>query len=238
MIIERENDWKQHGCFEESDKFFKENQKLFLKFCLQQNNNAMLLDLGCSDGEFTKRIAAVVGTGRIYGIEIDKNAAEKAKEKGIIVENADLNFRFPFSNEVFDVVSANQTLEHVWNTDNFFREINRVLKTGGYAVISTPNLSSLHSIFFILLGRQTPVIHLIDKQVGNFLRGIETYGHYKAFNIPALRDLANYYGFEVETIKGYGFYFLPLSVQELLGKILGRYAIYLTMRIKKTRNLE
>ena len=233
----REKDWSQHICFEESDKFYKANKHFFMHFFLKGNCNQKVLDLGCSNGELTGKIANTIGTSNVYGIEINKDMANKAKNKGIAVSVSDLNKVFPFAKETFDIISANQILEHVWNTDNFFREINRVLKKGGYAVISTPNLSAFHSIFFILLGQQTPVIHLIDRQVGNFLRGVRAHGHYKAFNIPALVDLSKYYGFSVETIKGFGLYFLPLLLQKALSKLLGRYAVFLTMRIRKIKHL-
>jgi len=164
----KEKEWRKHGCYGYADRFYKENQKLFLSFFLREKDNPKLLDLGCSDGRFTLKIAKVLHTNQIYGIEIDKKAAEIARKKGIVVKISDLNNKFPYPDNFFDVVSANQVLEHLWNTDNFFREVRRVLKPNGYAVISVPNLSSLHSIFFILLGQQTPVIHLIDKQVGNF----------------------------------------------------------------------
>lgn len=234
-----ERGWENHGCYGEAGKFYEENQKLFLKFFMKENSKAKLLDLGCMDGRFTTKIAESAGADKVYGLEIDNDYVKKAKKIGITVRKADLNKRFPFPNGMFDMVSANQVLEHIWNTDNFFREVNRTLKKGGYAVISTPNLSSFHSMFFILLGQQTPVIHMTDRQVGNFLKGVkvECPGHYKAFNIPVLKDLGEHYGFEVEEIKGFGFYFLPLFIQKLLSKIMGRYAVFITMRIRKVRNL-
>lgn len=235
-----EREWCQYSCFKENDKLYQKNQEFFLSFFTKGNNNSKLLDLGCKDGEFTKRISAAAGTGQVYGIEIDETAGKRAEEKGITVKKADLNNEFPFPDGTFDVISANQVLEHVWDTDNFFKEVNRVLRMGGHAVISVPNLSSLHSIFFILLGQQTPVIHLIDRQVGNFLRGVKVNlpAHFKAFNMPALKDLSKYYGFEVEKIGGFGFYFLPLLIQKLLAKLLGRYSIYITLRIRKIKDLE
>jgi 2-polyprenyl-3-methyl-5-hydroxy-6-metoxy-1,4-benzoquinol methylase len=229
-----------HTCFSgQTDKCHKLNKEVFLNLLIIGNNKTKLLDLGCSDGEFTKKIASVIGTDKIYGVDIDKTSALKARKNGIIVKISDLNKRFPFPDEIFDVITSNQLLEHLWNTENFFKEVNRVLKMGGSALISTVNLSSLPSIFFILLGQQSPIIHLTDIQVGNYSRGkyVSNRYHQKAFNIPALKDLSEYYGFKLELIKGSGFYFLPLSVQKLLSRILSRYAVYLTMRIRKIERI-
>lgn len=237
LITVNERNWDEHPCFKASDKYYRENSEAFLGL-FEKDNDCAFLDLGCHDGSLTLRVAKKIETTKIYGLEVSKAIARKAKEKGINVDLGDLNKVFPFSNEAFDVISANQILEHLWNTDNFFREINRVLKTNGYAVISTPNLSSLHSIYFILLGQQTPVIQLVDMQVGNSLRGIRVDSpHQKAFNIPALRDLSIYYGFQVEQIEGSGFYFVPSSLQRVAKRVLAKYAIYLTIKIRKIRNL-
>ena len=229
--------WSEHICFSVSDRFYEGNKSFFLKWFERNSGVQKLLDLGCGDGTLTSDIAEVVQTAQVYGIDCDREFAVKAKENGLSTVVADLNNRFPFGEAIFDIIAANQVLEHLWNTDNFFREINRVLKKGGYAVISTPNLSSLHSIFFILLGQQTPVIHLTDRQVGNFLRGVETHGHYKAFNVPSLVDLSEYYGFSLDAIGGFGFYFFPLFLQKILSKFLKRYAVFLTIKIRKIKSL-
>jgi ubiquinone/menaquinone biosynthesis C-methylase UbiE len=121
--------YEKCGCFNVSDKIYRENQKVFLNFVREiKNNNPKLLDLGCGDGGFTLKIAETIGSSRIYGIEINERAAENAMKKGMLVKVSDLNYRFPYPSNFFDIVSANQVLEHLWNTDNFFREVNRVLK--------------------------------------------------------------------------------------------------------------
>jgi len=226
-----------------ADKIYIENQKLFLDFFDIKKNNPKILDLGCWDGNLTIKIARILKSNKCFGIEIDRKAANIAHKKGIKVKISDLNYKFPYSDGFFDVVCANQVLEHLWNTHNFFKEVNRVLKKGGYAVISTPNLSTFNSIFLIMTGQQSTTIHLIDRQVGNPLRGNITVpkqrfqkgeqGHVKAFNVPALKDLADIYGFKVERLNGFGIYFLPFAIQKTLSKILTRYCTFLTMKIIK-----
>jgi SAM-dependent methyltransferase len=233
-----EKPWFESGWYKLSEKIYNENQKFFLDFLIPGQQDARLLDLGCMNGKFTEKIAEVVGTQKKFGIEIEKSHVKDATKKGIKVKSSDLNKRFPFKSGQFDVLTANQVLEHVWNTHNFFKETNRVLKKGGYAVISTPNLSSFHSIFFILQGKQPPVVHLVGQQVGNRFKGVivSVPEHMKAFNIPALRDLAEIYGFEVERLEGYGIYYVPIFLQRLASRIFGRYAVFLTMRMRKTKN--
>ena len=52
---------------------------------LEKNQNATLLDCGCDTGEFTMNFAKVIETKKIVGMEIGKEAANKAKMRGIFL---------------------------------------------------------------------------------------------------------------------------------------------------------
>ncbi len=109
----------------------EKNNEVNIFSLLEFNPNAVLLDCGCGDGEFTLRVASKIGTQDIFGIEIVEDLVYKAKQRGAIVKQADLNRRFPFEKETIDVVCANQIIEHLSDTDNFISEIYRILKWGG-----------------------------------------------------------------------------------------------------------
>lgn len=53
----------------------------------------------------------------------------------------------PFEDNTFDFVIANHVLEHVPDDSIALREINRILKIGGLAIIQTPYSSVLHHTF-------------------------------------------------------------------------------------------
>lgn len=59
----------------------------------------------------------------------------------------DMIGRFPFSDTSFDYVLSVEGIEHIENHFAFLREVQRILKTGGKLLLTTPNVQSLESRF-------------------------------------------------------------------------------------------
>jgi SAM-dependent methyltransferase len=202
---------------------------------------ARLLDLGCGDGEFTLKVAEKIGTRIIFGLDGGGEDVESAKKKGIICLQTNLEARFPFEDKSFDVVCANQVIEHLSNTDGFISEIHRVLKPAGYAVISTPNLAAWHSIFFLLIGWQP---HLADVSDAFFWAGrphtpreealAETMPHHRRLFVSgALKELFQYHGFKPERSVVSGCRPLPGPLARIAVRFLKRHADVITMSVRK-----
>lgn len=192
----------------------KSNQDNILRL-LAKEQDANLLDLGCGDGAWTLRIAEKIGTKNIYGVEIAENMIETAKGNGLVTVKSDLNERFPFDDNFFDVVHANQVIEHVTNVDIFVGETYRVLKPGGYAIISTENLSSVDNLLALFVGQQAFSQNISErKTLGNIFS--PSYGvpiqerhsaHKIIFTYFGLQQLLRSYNFHIEKslTAGYGF---------------------------------
>jgi 2-polyprenyl-3-methyl-5-hydroxy-6-metoxy-1,4-benzoquinol methylase len=171
--------------------------------------------LGCGEGTWTLAVAERIGTKEIHGVEIAEDLIEKAVQKGLVVVRSDLNGRFPFDDNCFDVVHANQVIEHVILVDNFVEEIFRVLKPGGYLILSTENLSSFDNLLALLLGQQAFSQSISERKVlGNIFS--PSYGvtvqerhltHKTIFTYFGLQHLLKSYNFSVVRIltAGYGF---------------------------------
>ncbi len=215
----------------------EENRELI--FSMTDSGNK-LLDLGCGDGTFTVEVAKKANA-EPYGVDFSKNLVLKAREKGVNAICSDLNKPLPFKDNIFDIIIANQIIEHLMNTDLFIREIYRVLKSGGIAIISTPNLSGWHNIFSLILGKQPFPYHISNEVIlGNSFdpkRGLKHKNpgeiHYRIFTYEGLKDLLEYHGFLVEEVRGAEFYPFPKKVSRILARLDKRHAVYLTVKVRK-----
>ncbi len=211
---------------------------------IEENSGAKIIDLGCGDGSFAIKIAEKAMAKDIYGVEFLNEAARAARDRGIRAYNADLNESLPFESGSFDIVHANQIIEHLVNTDTFIKEIYRILKFGGYVVVSTPNLASLHNIFSLVLGKQPFPAHVSNEIIlGNIFNpnhgmryGSKGEVHLRIFTHESLKELFEYYGFKVEMIVGVGFYPFPRTIASILSRIDGTHSVYLTMKARKVES--
>src|SRR5438132_3560252 len=101
---------------------------------MQDRTYSTLCDLGCDDGEWTLQIARSTGARQSFGVEVEAKQARLASARGVLVAVSDLAASFPFADESFELVHANQVIEHVVDVDHFLAETNRILRVGGTAV--------------------------------------------------------------------------------------------------------
>jgi ubiquinone/menaquinone biosynthesis C-methylase UbiE len=233
MKIIKKTEWQNNKYYDLGIQEYMATQKKLLSL-LDGVNGARLLDIGCGEGQFTIECANLIHADEVYGIEIRKNIAKEAKRKGIKVIIGDASQTFPFATEYFDVIMANQILEHVLDTDNMLNECHRILKVNGVMLLAIPNLCSLLQRILVLFGQQPTTLHVSEIQVGNFLKGVGTYSeHIHAFAPPALKDLLEYHNFSIDKICGSGFYPLPLTLSIFASRLFPKMAVYLIAKVKK-----
>ncbi|MDO9355478.1 MAG: class I SAM-dependent methyltransferase [Solirubrobacteraceae bacterium] len=193
-----------------------------------------MLDIGPHQGHFTERVARQIGTKDVRGVELIADHVAEARSRGIEVTLGDVDDGLPFEDETFGVVLANQVIEHVRRTDLFMKEIRRVLKPGGFACISTNNLSSWHNVFSLALGHQPMPIHVSDEKIiGNPLNpenGLEHEDlgrtHLRLFTTRALVELGELHGLRAVDVKTVGYYPLPPRAAARAVKIDPRHGAY------------
>lgn len=87
------------------------------------------LDIGCRDGYWSERLKEKGYA--VSALDIDPHYPEALThdvEKGL-----------PYADSSFDLVWCTEVVEHLRKPEEFLREIGRVLKRGGRAILTTPN---------------------------------------------------------------------------------------------------
>jgi SAM-dependent methyltransferase len=106
-----------------------------------------LLDVGCATGTFLKGMQST-GNWDLYGVEPSENPARIARERyGLRVQIGTLE-QAAFSDGFFDVVTMWDVLEHLHDPAHSLREVYRILKPNGIAVIRVPNGDSWNATLF------------------------------------------------------------------------------------------
>jgi SAM-dependent methyltransferase len=172
-----------------------------LRGVASEHRDPTLLDVGCWDGELSERCGAALGAKRMLGVEVYEEPAVAAEAKGLEVARVDLETnRFPWEDGSVDVVVCNQVLEHLKNIWLPMTEMHRVLRPGGHAVLSVPNLASLHNRVLLALGRQPTSIRLFGPHVRGYA--------FREFCDFVARGSA----YEIERRLTAGFYPLPAAL--------------------------
>jgi len=98
-----------------------------------------VLDLGCGTGRHAMAMARRGAC--VTAVDFSGGMLERAKQKlgdaKVTIQVCDLAQPLPFPAATFDLVLCALVLDHIAELENLFREIRRVCRPSGFAVIST-----------------------------------------------------------------------------------------------------
>jgi 2-polyprenyl-3-methyl-5-hydroxy-6-metoxy-1,4-benzoquinol methylase len=135
------------------------------KYLHAKGSQRQIIDVGCGEGilveEYREKGFDIVGLDMNY--------------KSAYVNRGDLT-KLPFADESFDLLTALDVIEHLdfEQQERAFAEIHRILRPGGRALLSIPNLAHIASrVSFLLAGRllRTSTIdrHKGDRPIQEYL---------------------------------------------------------------------
>jgi SAM-dependent methyltransferase len=232
-------------------------EKIFVKVMKNNNNNIIellnelnlfskklsILDLGPGDGTFTSEFTKIFyNCNTVYGVEIDKKfrSLKKLKNNKILkIFNLDLTKIKSLPKKKFDIILANQVIEHCAEQDLFFECLDHFSHQNTWIIISTENSSSIHNILPLFFGYQMFALTSFSKKgiFGNpmslYKSSKTKFGHRFIHSPQSFKDLANAYNYQIEKARGSGF----LTFLNVILKYFIIYSVYMTFVIKK-KNLK
>ncbi|OGW75833.1 MAG: hypothetical protein A2Z72_04180 [Omnitrophica bacterium RBG_13_46_9] len=189
------------------DKFYLAYQDywngLMVKFA-SENRNSYILDYGCGVGRtlgfLLKRY------DNVYGIDLSsdmlKVAFQENKDAKIAVSDAQT---ICFKDQSFDTVICKSVLHHLAKPYKAVRELNRVLKKGGWLVVSEPCRDNL-------IWRRIGQLYV--KASANFS------DYHRVFHSEKLTGIIAQNGFEIQNISYFGLMAFPLCATAYLFPIM------------------
>ena len=110
-----------------------------------------VLDIACGQGFFLESMEKCYSGIRLYGIDFSPVAIKKARQK---LKRARISessvYHLPFEDETFDYIVNLGSLEHFERPVDSLKELLRVLKPAGKAMIIVPNQYYLGNIWRVL----------------------------------------------------------------------------------------
>jgi SAM-dependent methyltransferase len=150
-----------------------------------------LLDIGCGAGNMIHHLSRY---GTVKGVEMDPRPVAIAHQRGYDVDQGDATQGLAYEDASFDVVTALDVIEHNEDDDAILREMVRVLKPGGHAVVTVPAFMWLWS-------------HNDDINA-----------HIRRYTAPELRDKLEAAGFRVQRMTYNNFFVFPLAAAMILAR--------------------
>jgi len=166
------------------------------EICRQVNDRRpRILDVGCGTGA---NLLMLSQYGDAEGVDISEDALSFCRERGLDKVRLAAGEQLPYEDGTFDLVTAFDVVEHMDDDLAGLREMRRVLRPGGRALLFVPT-------FMFLWGLQDDVSN-----------------HRRRYRLPELRRVLEQAGFEIErTTYANITFFLPILLVRKLMRLTG-----------------
>jgi SAM-dependent methyltransferase len=157
-------------------------------------------DLGCGRGEFIEQSSGKEQSG--IGVDYALSSARAFRASGRPVVVADLNRGLPFATGALDGATMIEVIEHIVRAEELVAELARVIRPGGWLVVTTPNVVHVAYRWRALTGHP-------PKQEGY---------HYRFFTRDTLAEIFAEAGFRLAAQASFGKQALLSKLARLTGK--------------------
>ena len=154
-----------------------------------------ILDVGCGTGA---NLLMLSRYGEAEGVDISEDALAFCRERGLDHVKQGAGEELPYEDGTFDLVTAFDVVEHMDDDLAGLKEMFRVLRPGGHALLFVPT-------FMFLWGLQDDVSN-----------------HRRRYRLPELRSVLEQAGFKIERSSYANItFFLPILIIRKLMRLTG-----------------
>lgn len=151
-----------------------------------------ILDIGCAKGAFGATIKSQRPNVEVWGVEPDAEAATIAAGRLDRVLNDFFTDALALPQSYFDLVTFNDSLEHMPDPESALRYSMKLLSTGGRIHCCVPNMRQIDNLEHLLINK--------DWQYEEI--GIRDRTHLRFFTRKSIEDLFISLGFKIVSIEG------------------------------------
>jgi len=143
--MEKTYESKRHR-LEENYWLFKARRDIILKIIQKTGGkpDSKILDVGCAGGHLIKFLKEN-GFRETHGIDISNEAISLCKKRGLKNVSIKDCLETKFKRNTFDIITADNVLEHLEDDERALNEWNRILKKDGTLIILVPAFNFLWS---------------------------------------------------------------------------------------------
>ena len=125
------------------------NDKVFALVLPHLRSGSRIVDVGAGEGYFSKmvgdRVAAELSRAPDSVLSACDLFPEYFRYRGVVCDPINTDGTLPYPDNTFDVACSLEVIEHIKDQFAFARELHRIVKPGGVAIVSTPNVLNLNS---------------------------------------------------------------------------------------------
>ena len=158
--------------------------------------NSRFLDLGAGEGYLTDKLCGIL---RQHGARPEEcvTACDLYPSTFLVPDiqcvEADFNASIPFDEKTFDFIVCQEVVEHIPNQQHLLSEIFRLLRPGGTAWITTPNILNSNARIRSLFTGTMPLFDILPITQSDVVR---TGGHINPISVYYLSYFAKIAGFD------------------------------------------
>jgi ubiquinone/menaquinone biosynthesis C-methylase UbiE len=169
---------------------------------LKEREECKILDVSTGAGH-VPILLKLTSKHEIHATEHDESSKDRLEKEGITFKKCELSeMQLPYGDNYFDMVLFSEALEHLFFVPHkVIFEMRRVLKPGGYVILTTPNILALYRRVEFLFGH-TPLDPVSIKRDNGKLQY-----HVRIYTMNELLQLLRETNFNIYK----SFYYQPIS---------------------------